>query len=108
VDHLLRGEAALEFAWLREPGEIWWRFNREGDRVRLQLVGVGLWQQEPTEPERLMFETVQPLTTLAAAFADAAQVVLSDLGEDGYLAAWVSDPFPILPLRRIQDALSMD
>lgn len=100
---LLDGAAEARCSWDEEPGEFRWLFAREGGRVHLRILGFReLWGDEPDERGTVVFETRQDLRVLAAAVASAAERVLAEHGEEGYLAKWVDAPFPTALLGRLR------
>lgn len=106
VGVLLEGADESACSWDQEPGENRWLFTRTGPSVHLRILA--LPDQFPPRPDAegaLVFETRQPLETLAAAVADGAAAVLATHGEQKYLDLWVDHPFPTDLLRLVQGRL---
>ena len=103
VGVLLEGATAARCSWEEEPGEFRWLFDRDESLVRLRILGFrDLYSQEPDESGDLVFQTEQPLGTLAQSIADGAQAVLDEYGEEEYLNKWVDHPFPTEHLAMIR------
>lgn len=104
---LLEGAEEASCSWDEEPGEYRWLFLRNGEEVSLRiLVFDDQFPPQPEERGRVVFETRQPLSTLASTVADAAASVLAEHGEDGYKEKWVDDPFPTGHLSMIRERLA--
>jgi hypothetical protein len=100
---LADGAAEARCAWAEEPGETRWLLAREGDDVDVRIVaydGLGRGDEEGAE----VFRARVPFAELRAAVVDAAERVLAEHGEDGYLAKWVEAPFPCAALDRLRAA----
>jgi hypothetical protein len=107
VGLLLEGAAGARCSWDEEPGEYRWIFVRDEESVHLRVLGFAeLWGGESDDRGATVFETRQPLTTLAAAIADGAAAVLAEHGLAGYVARWAEAPFPSSRLTMIRDQLA--
>jgi hypothetical protein len=119
VARLLDGAPEARCSWEEEPGEYRWIFTRTGDdRVQLTILAFDdMWDftsdrpdgvplsSYPDERGELHFSTTQPLGVLGRAITDGAGAVLSEHGEDGYLAEWGMAPFPTARLAFIRQQL---
>lgn len=109
VGVLLEGAIDARCSWEEEPGEYRWIFSRQGNDVRLQVLGFeDMYSLKPDPAGYSIFETSLSLRDLAIAIADGAQAVLDEHGEDGYLAKWDQHPFPSEHLALIRARLTIN
>jgi hypothetical protein len=95
------GAATVRCAWAEEPGETRWLLAREDADVDVRIVAydaAGRRDEEGAE----VFRARVPYADLRTAVVDAAERVLAEHGEDGYLAKWVEAPFPCAALDRLR------
>lgn len=66
------------------------------------------YDHKPDDHGLTKFSASVPLLDAAQAFADAAQAVLDQYGEQGYLEKWHEYPFPLDLLRKVQKRIGAD
>jgi hypothetical protein len=99
------GEASC--SWQEEPGEYVWTIRRNDDSASVCVEWYGEWRELLAgQPAETRFEATVPVRELSEAIAAAAERVLAQYGEDGYLETWAGDPFPHGELERLRAALS--
>jgi hypothetical protein len=92
--------------WSEEPGEFWWLFDREGDRVRTRILWFDEDVDEPDETGVLRFDATVPLRELASAVHAGVDAVLRRYGREGYEEQWARAPFPGDALDALQARLA--
>lgn len=107
TESLLQGDTEARCSWEEEPGEYRWLFTSDGGDVDLQILRLPdnfppLADSEGVE----IFRTSESLSSVAADIADAAQRLLDEYGEAGYLRLWGRHSFPIESLRGIRRLLA--
>jgi hypothetical protein len=94
MSDLLRGDAESTVSFADEPGEYRWRLKRHPpDRVALRITRLTRWGSG--EDGEVVLKGECRLRTLAGAVLAAAQQVIREHGEEGYLRIWVNHPFPV-------------
>lgn len=89
------GDAEARASWAEEPGEYRWVFQREDDRVRLEILAFEeLYGNRPDSHGASVFVTEQPLGVVLDAFLRGAETVLAEWGEVAYRERWVDHDFP--------------
>jgi hypothetical protein len=89
-----------------EPGEYRWIFDRHDDDVELRILAFDdLWNGQPDEAGRLVFESSQPALRIARAVLSGAQQLLDETGKDDFLRQWVEHPFPSRAMVRLRTAI---
>ncbi|HEX5584002.1 MAG TPA: hypothetical protein VFX08_10040 [Gaiella sp.] len=97
------GSTEVRCSWEEEPGEYRWVFRRSRDDIALRILWFDdQYDSEADETGRVVFETTQKVDALVAAIASAAQRVLDEHGEAGYVARWVEHAFPTAVLLDLQ------
>jgi hypothetical protein len=96
---MLNGAKEARASFDEEPGEYRWVFNRRGDAsdspISLCILEFqDLWSNKPDEEGQLIFETLCPITELAAAVVKCLDEVKQTYGEAGYKEKWVEHDFP--------------
>lgn len=82
--------------WEEEPGEYRWIFSWNGDSVTLEIRAFDdLWDGQPDEAGRIIFQTEQDPIRIGRAVLSAAQAVLDQYGLEQYRKQWVEHPFPV-------------
>jgi hypothetical protein len=105
---LLDGDAQARCSWQEEPGEYRWLFARQGDLANLRILSFNdAHPREPDQAGRMVFDTTQPVLSMAEAFADAASKLLDEYGIEGYKAKWMGGEFPEETLTSIRQILAM-
>lgn len=106
---LVDGDSQARCSWEEEPGEYRWLFAREDDMATLRVLEFNdaSYVREPGQAGRLVFESTQSISTMAAAFAEAASKLLDEHGLDGYKAKWMDGEFPGETLASIRRYLAM-
>jgi hypothetical protein len=93
---LLRQFNALSFSFDEEPGEYRWVFTpTRVNEFELKILDFDdRYSEKPDSEGRLLFRTVCIPEIFANAVHQAAQKVLEQHGEAGYLTMWNEYPFP--------------
>lgn len=103
----LYGDSSGErFSFDREPMETRWLLWRQGADVAITVFefpdGGTSWGPPDETGGTLLWRSVQPRSVLCHAVAEAAEAVLREHGEDGYLEKWMRHPFPVAALQDLQ------
>ncbi|MGW3983467.1 hypothetical protein [Streptomyces mirabilis] len=88
-----------------EPTEFRWVLRNQGADVDVSIYSfpdVAISPDLPDEDGRLRWASTQSRSQLAHVVLEAAQRVLREHGEDGYLAKWAMHPFPVAILQDLR------
>ncbi|MFB7937764.1 hypothetical protein [Streptomyces sp. NPDC056049] len=103
----LYGDSSGErFSFDREPMETRWLLRRRGDDVAIDIFefpdGGTSWGSPDETGGTLLWSSTQPRGVLCHAVKEAAEGVLREHGEDGYLEKWMLHPFPVAALQDLR------
>lgn len=94
------------FSFDREPMETRWLLRRQGTDVAIAVFefpdGGTSWGSADETGGTLLWRSVQPRGVLCHAVVEAAEAVLREHGEAGYLEKWMRHPFPVAALQDLQ------
>ncbi|MFE7457526.1 hypothetical protein [Streptomyces sp. NPDC057554] len=93
------------FSFDLEPAEDRWVLRGRGSDVDIAIrrfPDMSTCFDAPDEEGALSWSSTQPRGALGHAVVEAAQVVLRQYGEEGYLAKWVRYPFPVAALQELR------
>jgi hypothetical protein len=104
---------SAECVWHEEPGEVKWRFARNGDSVELR---VEWWNEIRTHPDRdewhfaldkVMFSGQAKFLDFATQVDQELRRLLEKWGLDGYLREWIEHPFPGESHQRLRQCIAV-
>ena len=109
---LLHWFNAVSFSFLEEPGEFRWVFTATREnQIELKIFGFDDDPNNPANDEvNPLFRTVCTRQAFGNAVLDAANHLLEEHGEAGYLEKWIEYPFPterLNELARLIEATKM-
>jgi hypothetical protein len=108
----VEGAEEARCSWDDEPGEQRFVLRRDGDFLVLRILrfdAIGRFANEDQEPDgdgRCVFESRQPVRVVGRVILEAAESVLAEWGDDGYLEQWGEHPFPLSGLERLRRAVA--
>ncbi|WP_435970337.1 hypothetical protein [Streptomyces sp. Qhu_M48] len=89
-----------------EPMEMRWLLRRQGANVAITVFefpdGATSWGSPDETGGTLSWSSTQPRSVLGHMVMEAAETVLRDHGEDGYLEQWMRHPFPVAALQDLR------
>jgi hypothetical protein len=102
VTGLYGGSSGERVSFDLEPVEMRWLLRREGSDVAITVFefpdGVTSWGSPDETGGTLSWSSTQPRSALGHAVLEAAESVLREHGEAGYLEKWMRYPFPVAAL----------
>jgi hypothetical protein len=104
---LLRGAQRSTCSWQEEPGEYRWVFDREDERLRIDI----LWFEDTFSHElegkgKLFYSTECELRRFACQLRDQLSRLLEEHGLEGYMQIWANHDFPMTEYRKLEDLLA--
>ncbi|MFF0480206.1 hypothetical protein [Streptomyces sp. NPDC004435] len=94
------------FSFDREPMETRWLLRRRGADVAIDIFefpdGGTSWGSPDETGGILLWSSTQPRGVLCHAVKEAAEGVLREHGEEGYLEKWMRHPFPVAALQDLR------
>jgi|GEM_PF-5668532 len=99
---------AVSFSFEEEPGEFKWDL----ESLPNNNLGVKIFEgyrdhgASPHWKYKLLFQTTSTQMKFGRAVAKAADALLKEYGEDGYLEKWVEYPFPTGSLQQLNQLLT--
>ncbi|WP_218011201.1 CPCC family cysteine-rich protein [Herbidospora mongoliensis] len=87
-----------------EPAEIRWVTRRDGELIEISVYRFGdvaVSLDLPDSAGDLVWRSVRSRARLAHAAVTAAQGLLAENDDEGYLAKWIRHPFPVNALREL-------
>jgi hypothetical protein len=88
-----------ECVWEQEPGQVCWKFRRDGIRCSVEL----FWDSE----EQAKFSSDDDLLHFGSEVEKALRTLLEEWGETGYFQQW-GYAFPHEAHRRLSEAIEME
>jgi hypothetical protein len=104
---VLSGFMRVSFRFDEEPGEYRWVISSPRlNEIELEILAFEeLWGDRPDSEGKSLFKTRCLPETFAKAVARAAQSILEEHGEAGYLERWSDHPFPIAQFEELNRLL---
>ncbi|MGW6538736.1 hypothetical protein ACWGBV_11495 [Streptomyces sp. NPDC055051] len=103
---LYRDSSGERFSFDGEPMETRWLLRRQGADVAIDVFefpdGAVSWGSPDETGGTLLWRSTQPRGVLCHAVKEAAEAVLREHGEDGYLEKWMLHPFPMAALQDLR------
>ncbi|MCZ0983066.1 hypothetical protein O1L60_40020 [Streptomyces diastatochromogenes] len=106
VTGLYGGTTEQRVSFDLEPVEMRWVLRRQELDVSIAVYwfpdGATSWGSSDETGGTLSWSSAQPRSVLGHKVVEAAETVLREHGEDGYLEKWVRHPFPVAALQDLR------
>jgi uncharacterized protein YegP (UPF0339 family) len=104
---LVKGQSEATASFDEEPGEYRWRFKRLDEQtISIRILWFDeLWNRQPDEKGRIVFDATCRLRTFAGAVLSTSQQLLAEHGLDGYKEKWAEYGFPLDLLNELKRLL---